>query len=44
MTFSEWMWKENGIRVTKTQMPLPSFYTAYRKYCEENGIEPDWYN
>lgn len=44
MTFSEWMLSEHGIRVTKTQVPLPSFYIGYTKYCEENGIEPDWDN
>lgn len=44
MTFSEWMLKEHGIQVKKTQMPLPTFYIGYENYCKENGIKPDWHN
>ena len=42
MTFSEWMLQTYGIKVEKTQMPLPTHYIAYKEYCVENDVEEDW--
>ena len=42
MTFSEWMLQTYGIKVEKTQMPLPTHYIAYKEYCEENDVEEEW--
>ena len=43
MTFSEWILQEYGIKVEETQMPLPTHFMEYKKYCSENGIKEEWY-
>lgn len=44
MTIAEWMLKKYGIKITKTQMILPTDYIEYKKYCSENGVKEDWHN
>ncbi|XKI13696.1 hypothetical protein GGGNBK_18890 [Sporosarcina sp. ANT_H38] len=43
MTFSEWILKEYGIKVTKAQMVLPTHFKEYKKYCSEKGIKEEWH-
>jgi len=43
MTFSEWVLKEYGVKVTKTQMILPTHFIKYKEYCKGKGIKEEWH-